>query len=174
MIPTLDGNEIEAELARLRETQLNREQVDEIVAGLGKIIGVDDLALDESGVAELVVDEDIELSLIHLPHFPGIVAAIPMPEGAENDGQLLRKLLQANMSWAMTQGGSFAFVPPRVALGRLIPLTQTDSERLDRELAAFVELATAWRNEITEYLNAGEDDPSTQELPEEDVARLRV
>ena len=150
---TIDSSAIEAELARLRDTQLNREDVDEIVRGLGKIVGIDDLALDESGVAELVVDDDIELSLLHLPTLPGIVAAVCMPDGAENNDALLRRLLQSNMSWALTQGGCFAYVPPRLALCRLIPLAPSDSERLDRELAAFVELCKAWRREITDFLS---------------------
>jgi hypothetical protein len=176
MVASLDSNAIESELARLRETQLDRAQIDEIVRGLGELIGVEGLELDESGVAELVIDDDVELSLIHLPAFPGVVAAIPMPEGAENDGPLLRKLLQTNMTWALTQGGSFVFVPPRVALCRLIPLAPSDSERLDRELATFVELAKAWRNEITAYLTGegvDEDDAELSESEDEFVG-IRV
>ena len=169
MSMTVDSATIESELARLQETQLNRDDVNEIVSELGKIIGVEDLALDESGVAELIVDEEVELSLLYLPALPGIVAAISMPEGPEDNDQLLRKLLQTNMSWAMTQGGCFVYVPPRVALCRLVPLTSHDSERLDHELAAFVELGKAWRKEINAFMEEG-DQASVESVDEEEAA----
>lgn len=174
MDATLDSNAIESELARIRESELDREQIDEIVRGFGELIGVDDLMLDESGVADLVIDDDVELSLIHLPAFPGIVAAVAMPEGAENDGPLLKRLLQTNMSWALTQGGTFAFVPPRVALCRLVPLTPNDSERLDRELAMFIELAKAWRDEIAAHLAGAGDDQGALSESEDQAMKTQI
>lgn len=174
MALSLDSDAIESELARLRETQLDRAQIDEIIRELGEIIGVEELELDESGVAELFIDDDVELSLIHLPAFPGIVAAIPMPEGAENDGPLLRRLLQSNMTWALTQGGSFVLAPPRVALCRLIPLANQDSERLDRELAMFVELAMSWRDEVAAYLNGVDGAELSECESDEEQVGLRV
>lgn len=175
MIPKIDSDVLEAELAQLRESDLTREQVDEIIRGLGKIVGLDDLALDEHGVAELTVDDALELSLIHLKNYPGIIAAVAMPEGAEDNPAILRKLLQVNMSWSLTQGGSFVFVPPRLALCRLIPLTAGDSAVLDQELATFVALGKAWQAEI-ESCRSGNDtseDPSVGQA-DEDCVGLKV
>lgn len=174
MTMTVDSAAIENELARLQETQLNRDDINEIVRELGEIVGVDDLALDEAGVAELIVDDEIELSLLYLPALPGIVAAISMPEGPEENEQLLRKLLQTNMSWTMTQGGCFVYVPPRIALCRLVPLTAHDSERLDHELAAFVELGKTWKTEINNFLRQSEQEAEQPASDEEEVAGIRV
>lgn len=180
MEATLDSNAIEAELAQVRETQLDRTQVNEIVRNFGELIGVEELELDETGVAELVVDNDVEVSLIHLATFAGVVAAIPMPEGAEKDGMLLRKFLQTNMSWALTQGGSFVFIPPRVVLCRLILLVNGNDKQLDQELAMFVELAKGWRDEITAYLESATDVPEgakpekLDEASEDETPGLRV
>lgn len=176
MIPEIDSDALEAELSRLRDTELSREQIDEIIHGLGDIIGVEDLALDEQGVAELTVDDDVELSLIHLPAFPGIVAAAAMPEGAEENDLVLRRLLQTNMSWSLTQGGSFVMVPPRLALCRLVPLATQDSNQLDHELATFVDLVQAWRGEIEAFMSIESQPQEETESgdSEEEVVGLRV
>ena len=174
MIPRIDSDAMESELAQMREMKLSREQVDEILKDLGKIVGLEDLVLDENGVAELTVDDSTDLSLIHLETFPGIVAAVAMPEGAEAESKVLRRLLQVNMSWSLTQGGSFVFVPPQLALCRMIPLTPGDSARLDRELATFVALGNAWRDEIVACLR-GEtpEDPATS-LEDNGAVGLKV
>lgn len=167
MSATIDADAIELELARTREVQLSREDVNDVVHGLGEIIGIEDLALDEQGVVELIIDDDVELSLIHLSNLPGIVAAAPMPEGTERNPRVLRKVLQTNMSWATTQGGSFVFVPPRLALCRLVPLSSRDSSRLDRELAMFVDLVGAWKREVLSCMSdADRDEPGCGDLDE--------
>ena len=175
MVPNIDSDILESELAQLRDTNLSREQIDEIVRGLGQIIGLEDLELDEHGVAELTVDDSLELSLIHIPTYPGIIAAVAMPERAEENTSVLRKLLQVNMSWSLTQGGSFVFVPPRLALCRLVPLTAGNSKLLDRELATFVALGKAWKAEIITYQseNEGSTDSSTDQS-DQDFVGLKV
>lgn len=174
MIPKIDSDVLESELAKLRETELSREEVNKILHGLGEIIGIEDLALDEHGVVELTIDDTLEVSLIHLQNFPGIVVAIAMPKGSEESAAVLRKLLQVNMSWSLTQGGSFVYVPPQVALCRLIPLTSGDSARLDRELATFVALGKAWQAEIEACPIGDAPEDVSNDQSDEDVVGLRV
>ena len=177
MTMTIDSDTIETELSRLRNVELTRDQIDTILVELGDHIGVDQLKLDENGVAELIVDDEVELSLVHLPTFPGIVAAVPMPEGSEESNEVLRRLLRTNMSWTMTQGGCFAIVPPRVALCRLVLLAEGQTEQLDNQLAMFVDLAKAWQEEIQSFLHEEPSIPPEkieQEEPEDAVARIRV
>lgn len=173
MIPQIDSDALESELARLRDSELSRDDVNELLSELGKAIDFEDLALNEQGVAELTVDDSVELSLIHLKSFPGIVAAIAMPEGAEEHETVLRRLLQVNMSWTLTQGGCFVFVPPQLALCRLIPLTTGDSTRLDRELATFVALGKAWQAEIEACRTGSAETPADQRA-DEGVVGLKV
>lgn len=160
MSETIDVDAIEAELARMQDRELSRGEVDEIIRGLGDIIGIEELALDEEGTIELVVDEQVTLTMIHLPNVHGVVAAAVMPDGVAEDDAILRELLQTNMSWVATQGGTFVYLPPRVALCRLIPLASGDAARLDQELAMFVKLAKAWQDDLSDQIASGKNEDS--------------
>lgn len=154
---------VEIEIARLNDMQLSREDVNELIAGVGKIIGIDALQIDDQGMVELIVDDHLELSLIHLNHMPGVVVTAAMPPEAEQHPGVLRQLLQANMFWRLTQGGCFIFVPPRVALCRLIPVTPADPQGLDEELGAFVGLARHWHEKLAGQMTAKHEVPTTTE-----------
>jgi hypothetical protein len=111
-------------------------------------------------MAWLTIVEAIDVCLLHLPHLAGIVAAAPMPAEVLDDAAGLRGLLQANMSWQQTQGGSFAILPAaeEPMLCRLIPLVAMDPDLLDQQLAAFVELAQDWYDQIDLYLDRLDED----------------
>jgi hypothetical protein len=145
------GNRCEAALRQISERPCERADVAAALADLGRQIGVERLELDEQGTAEITVDGGIDVTLAHLPPLPGLVAAAAVAE-ADDGGVLARRLLQANTSWALTQGGSFAMLPgrPELMLCRLIPVAGRDGAALDQDLAAFVELVVAWRDQIAE------------------------
>ncbi|MEM6365857.1 MAG: CesT family type III secretion system chaperone [Planctomycetota bacterium] len=163
MAATVTTEMIESEIERLRDTKLDREDANQVVRELGEIIGIEDLQLDEEGVAELIIDGQVELSLVHLPELPGIIAAAALPEGMEADPAVLRQILATNLSWQATQGGCFTFVEPRLAICRLIPLGPGQSELLDQELARFVHRARAWQEMLGQEEVAEASDDSGNE-----------
>jgi hypothetical protein len=146
---------LERTLVELAERQWSREEVSGLVAAFGRSKGAEGLGLDANGMAWLTIDDAIDVCLIHLPHLAGLVAAAPMPQEVLDDAAGLRGLLQANMSWPQTQGGSFAILPAadEPMLCRLIPLVAMDPDLLDQQLAAFVELAQDWYDRIDLYLD---------------------
>ncbi|MCD0457859.1 type III secretion system chaperone [Roseiconus lacunae] len=167
---------IETELERLSGAKLNREDANAVLGSLGEIVGISDLAFDDSGVVELVIDDDIELSLIHLADLPGVIAAVCMPEGIEQRSDILCRLLQTNLSWPATQGGCFVYIPNRIALCRLVPVTSCDATELDHNLASFVTLAAQWREELEDQMTNGSASIRIETAPPETKSdeRLRV
>ena len=150
MSQAVDRDELDRTLHRLREVVLTRKDVDAVLQALAARWGVDAIALDESNSAELAVDGEIPLYLIHLPHLPGLVAAIPMPPGVADSPRTLAELLRANLSWQLTQGGTFGMAPglDQPMLCRLVLLAGMDSAALDNELASFADFAKAWREDL--------------------------
>jgi Tir chaperone protein (CesT) family len=148
------GDRCEAALQEICERGCERADVAAALANLARQLGLEGLELDEQGTAGITVDGEIDITLAHLPHLPGLVAAAVVAEAAGEDGALARRLLQANTSWALTQGGSFAMLPgrPELMLCRLVAVVGRDGAALDQELAAFVDLVRAWRDDIEEAL----------------------
>lgn len=146
----LDRDQLDRTLHQLREAVLTRKDVDTILRALAARWGVDAIALDESNSAELAVDGEIPLYLIHLAHLPGLVAAIPMPQGVADSPRALAELLRANLSWQLTQGGTFGMAPglDQPMLCRLVLLAGMDAAALDHELASFADFAKAWREDL--------------------------
>jgi len=150
MKQAIDPEQLDAKLQKLRDIKVTREDVVVVLGDLAKRLGMDSLTLGDNNAAELVVDDEVGLSLVYLEHFPGIVAAIPLPGEQARSPEVLLRLLRANMSWALTQGGTFAMLPghKEPMLCRLFASLERDAKRLEQELAQFVELGIAWRNAI--------------------------
>lgn len=163
------GDKCDAALQEIYGRTFERADAEAVLADLARHIGCERLELDEQGVAEITVDGDVDVMLLHLPHLPGLVAAAVVAEDAADGGALARRLLQANMSWAVTHGGTFAMLPgrPEVMLCRLVALAGRDVAGLDRELATFVDLVRVWRDEIEEDL----EDAEPPEIKGPDVPR---
>jgi hypothetical protein len=147
---SIDSQRLENDLQRLKAIQVTREDVDAVLTDLAKRLGMESLTLDENNAADLVIDDAVDLSLLYLDHFPGLMAAMPLPQENGCMPARLLRLLQANMSWAMTHGGTFAMLPGQKdpVLCRLFVLLDRDAERLEQELARFVELGIAWREAL--------------------------
>ena len=152
MSATLDIQALEKTLVELDgAAALTRDDVAEVLRDYGNHIGVRDLEMDEHGAGGLRFDDDgLELALAHLPQFPGIVAVAELDPAIRRDAELLKRLLQANLSWQLTLGGCFAVIPPRKALVlcRLIGFLDRDLERIDREFASFVDLVRRWQEAL--------------------------
>jgi hypothetical protein len=159
----IDRDQLDHTLQRLRDLNLIREDVDDILGDLAKLLGLDALALDDNNVAALTVDNDTELYLVYRDQLPGLIAAIPMPQSIAADASVLVKLLQSNMSWQLTHGAVFTTLPglPAPALCRLLVLFERNAGKLNRELAQFVELAGVWRTSLREALSENTAQPAT-------------
>ena len=165
MVDNLDSDAVETLLQKVKEAPLSREQIDEVLSQFAEEAGIEGLALDENDSALLVVDGDVEIHLLYLEHLPGLIAASPLPDRPDNRGHLLRQLLKANMSWDLTQGGTFGMLPKDkdLMLCRLLPLTEEDSSQFEQMIAGFVEHALAWRHHVLD--NLGEEGESEQSAP---------
>lgn len=146
---------------------LTRETAQATLDKLAAHLGLADLRLDDDGLVELVVDDDTPLTLMHLDGPASLIVSTPFLELASVRGQLLRHLLQANMSAALTAGGTFGIVPGEATLrySRHLVVADQDVERIDRELTAFVEHVAVWSDQIELYLD-GLDDVEEPPAPE--------
>jgi hypothetical protein len=166
------ADKIEEMIEQLRGITVSREDVAAIVEAYGRHIGVEGLALDAQGAAEITADDEVDVALVHLPPLPGVVAAASVAAEVRDGGALARRLLQANTSFGLTEGGVFAMLPgrPEMMLCRLITLPSPDLERLDQELAAFVDLVRTWRDEIEDGVD-DDGNPEPPEGPQPDMVR---
>ncbi len=161
MVTQVDAEQLEQAVTDCAAAgSLTRDDVEAILREYGDYIGVDDLVLDENGSTALSIENKIDIALIHLPQFPGIVAAVEMDPDVRENPRLLRRLLQANMSWQWTQGGCFSVIPSNntLVLCRLIQTIDRDLKKMDQEISTFVELSRQWKNELDEELLLDEDD----------------
>ena len=176
MKSAIDAVALDRELQQLRNVRVTRADVDAVLAKLGPLIGMDSLALDAQGTADLIFDQRLPLSLVYLEHLPGVVAAVPLTGVDEDDPATLVRLLQANMDWAQTQGGSFGLLPGRSEpmLLRLLPLKTSatsatsenaDAARLHRDLTAFVQLAATWQAQLAQRDDAQAASPDAPPPP---------
>ena len=144
----------EKELKALRDNlPPKRDQAQKALNELAKELDMDGLVLDRNDTAELIVDGELPVSLNWFAALPGLVATTPMPEAAADDPRTLARVLQANQSWALTHGGTFAKLPTGndLVLCRLLlfPTEITQGRGIGAamadDLARFVALAKEWR-----------------------------
>ncbi|MEW4486714.1 type III secretion system chaperone [Thalassoglobus sp. JC818] len=179
MTVQIDADQIEKDIMVLKDVTLSRQSIDDLMQSLGEMIGVEEeggLALDDDGIVEVIVDNDVELTIAHLPHLPGVVVAAPMPEEAASNAQVLRYALRMNLNWMNIEGGCFSFVEPYLAMCKFIPLHQGTAAKLDQELARFIGKSKQWKalfKNMVSQLPHSEDSPSEFSESEECVG-LRV
>jgi len=146
-------------------TDMDREELDELVSELGRRLGLHEAKLDSSGTLALGIDDDVEMALGYQPGVAALIASVSLPcEGPGREG-LLRHLLQANGSSRPTQGGVFAMAPgdKTLMLARRISLADRDVDRIANDLADFAELACDWLREIELYLDLFEEREDAEE-----------
>ena len=165
---------LESQLLRIAEQESDREAADRMVAALGAHLGLPDLHLNEEGLAWLTVEKDVDLSLLHSPSLPGLIAAATMPVAAATNHKVLRALLRANHSWPASGGGVFAMAPGVEApiLLRLLPGSEDGPAALDGAIAEFVALVRDWQTEIADRVDEPDGTASAGVLPA--VPPLRV
>lgn len=142
--------------------------VDEILKQLGSELGLGQLALNDEGLCQLIVDDVIEIDLEAPPgdHAFYLSTAIgPYPESGR--AAAYAELLAANVSGQIASRGFFALddEDARVVLCRRFDGRDLDYGRFKRTLEAFIDDARRWRGRaLEETLGTGEAAASMHEL----------
>lgn len=153
-------DELEAMIRKAAGAEHTREAAQALVSALGKKLGLGDLPLDDGGSVELVLDDDVFLTLTHLPGLPSLIANAPILELHTVRGDLLRDLLKANMMEGLTAGGVFGIAPEDdiVSFSRQIVIADGDLVRIERELDNFAVQVTTWTDRLELYLDTFDED----------------
>jgi hypothetical protein len=120
---------------------------DELLAAIGKMAGMGNLALDGEGVCRLVFDGLTEVDVERSPegaalHLHSALGAVP-PDAGKN---FFARLLAGNLYGRQTSGNVLALLPVErtVFLCRTAPLDGVDPEDFAELLAGFVGEARTW------------------------------
>lgn len=126
-----------------------REQAEALIAQLGEMAGLPDLALDAGGACTLAVPEPgLALSILHEGGDGPLTLLVTLPD-LEPGPDLLLGLLEANFLWQGTNGATFALEPVSgtVSLGRRLE-EGADAPALAEAADALLTTAVAWRAEL--------------------------
>jgi hypothetical protein len=140
----------------------NRERADRLLAEFGALIGLDGLALDEAGNAQLAFDEVfVNLDLDEARN--ALVATAPLGDTQAPD--VYARLLDANLFWSGTAGGTIAREPVTGSIVLLhdFPLSEHDSTSFSSALEGFVDAAETLAADIAA---GGTSDRSDADLPQ--------
>lgn len=164
---------LETLLQRTVDRPPTREDLDASVAELGIHLGIDGMVLDDDGVAEITVEDDVDVTLMHLPGAPGLVLAAEVANSRDLGHDELRRILQSNMSWDLTLGGCFAMLPEsdEVLLCRVVLSVGREASDLDQEIDAFTDVVRGWREVLAERLNAVDEAPDMPGGPPTELIR---
>ena len=159
-----DSDQLDKEFAELADAWLTREQMDGRITELGRHLGLDGLALDDAGMAVLeMTDDGMEIVLWHPPDSPALIASAPVGGAETVATPLLTHLLQANMDWGFTLGGTFGMDPDgkQLMLSKVMMVANRTIGQMDTDLAQFLKLARTWRDDILAFI--GDDEPDAPE-----------
>ena len=154
-----DSSDIDARLTELTAAPPTKDDVNLWLQRLGEHLGIGGLALDGDGTAVLAIDGS-EVVITWIDEASSLTATAMVGSATDCSPGLLRGLLRANGDWQATLGGAVGIDPTgrHIVLGRSLLPAGGDAERLDRDLAALVDLARAWRLQLAAYVG---DDPRT-------------
>ncbi|MCP3881572.1 MAG: type III secretion system chaperone [Sulfitobacter sp.] len=169
-----ESERVDTEIIKLADTELTRAQIDARLADLGHYLDLDELSLDEEGMAVLEMDDALSMSLIHLPGSPGLIVSAPVGNAELVPTELLAHLLQSNMDWELTQGGTLGVDPTgkHLLISRVLIVADRSAKQMDGDLAGFLELARNWRDETLAFI--GDDDEPQTPGPSPEAGSIRV
>lgn len=140
-----------------------------LMSELGSLLGVPELALDESGICCLGLD-DVVVNLEHKSEtgmlmLYSVVATLP-EEGRE---QMLSTALGANLLWGETRGDTLALAEDSgaILLQRQMPAEGLDVQGLAASLESFTEACERWTEKLGQ---AAAQESSAEIMPMHDFA----
>lgn len=142
----------------------------ELLEHLGTVTGLPELAPDEEGAVRLLFRNNLDLMLQSGSEEEEVLACATVATYDSADPAMLLDLLEANLFWQRTGGGTFAVEHSlgHVILQKAWRLESLDAETFEKELADFVGIASYWVGE----LNGGDLEPTSEEsspIPCEDA-----
>ena len=134
--------------------------VQDVLAELGRLIGLGALPLNAEGRLTLTFDSALEVTLEHEPEDERLVLWALLGElGVDRSPALLNELLDANFLWHATGGATLAVeqASGRVVIAQALSLAGLTAVTLERAIEGFVNAATHWGRRIA----GGPSGPST-------------
>lgn len=140
---------------------MQREQAVSLIARLGDAVGMS-LALDESGMCMLALDDNTAISIGHDLTSERLVLFAPLDAVVPTE-RALRWLLSANFLWQATGGATLALTPGGDAaiLQQALP-DDIDVPGLQAAFTAFADQAVYWNRESP----VSEEDAATSGAPD--------
>lgn len=133
-------------LASPAEQGMDREAIQFCLDLLATRLGQNRIPLDAAAVANIPMRDAPGLEIAHPEGAAGVIVTRQILGAEDAVSSLMTLMLQANLDWSRSGGGSFGLSPDgRVTLSCFIRLADFDAERAEAELEAFVELTDAWR-----------------------------
>ena len=127
------------------------ETIHEILAALGRQMGIDGLGLDENLTCRLVFDDAVvvDMEYAEAPNTLFLYTN-PAPLPIADRAEFYEKLLEANMFGQDTAGAVFAVneVAGGIVLFYSLDLAGTDFEGFYQALETFVNTAEAWKDKL--------------------------
>lgn len=139
----------------------------DLLAELGRTLGLPDLALSGLGTASLVIDGDLTLNLEHEADAGLLVAYLSLGQApADGRDDCFARLLAANLFGHDSGGGSIGLDrgSDELVLSRSFVLEHTDALGLEAGLAALVDAARRRRADLASA-PAAPADTAAFELP---------
>ena len=157
----MDERDLEIDVAAVGNSKLRREDVEAILAAFAKRRGLAQPRFDANGEIPFTVGGELEVVLTHVAQFPGVLAAVALPRALAARPDVMRALLQANLSWQANGGGTFGRAADAGGFlyCQLMPLHERDERSFERQLLAFAARAEAWLLWIEDEL-AWDPDPA--------------
>jgi hypothetical protein len=132
---------------------VDQGQVQLLLRDLGRLVGLNDLALDADGRCSLLVDERAEVEISFVDGEDHLILAARLGElPADAPPERYATLLDANFFWRGTNGGTLGVERDSrtVALLDTVPLAGLDVGRLEARLGTFVDTAEEWIGRLAE------------------------
>jgi len=130
------------------------EQVQLLLRDLGKLVGMNDLALDEHGRCALLIDDRLEISVTFANGDDHLVMAALVGElPADAPQERYAALLDANFFWRGTNGATLGVDRDTraVVLLERLPITGLYVGHLEAILGDFVDSGLDWMNRLANH-----------------------
>lgn len=142
---------------------MSKENVQLLLKQFGNTIALPDLALDEEGFCSLTFDDKIVLNIQYDHRTENIVIFTEI--GKIKDEQSLKvyaRLLEANMFWKDTGGGTLCVEPKTktTMLEYQEAVAQMDEVRFQRVIEGFINTAEYWISYLNELQTDGTLQPN--------------
>lgn len=152
---------------------MTRENVQVLISEAGRILGFDDLALDEEGCCVLQIDEKITLTIEYADETEDIrIYAQVGNYSPDNEQEIFKAILEANFLWTGTGGATLSINSKErsVYIAYQEKRREITPQLFLTLLEGFIENTEFWMHNLSHLQAKSEETLST----EEEVADMRL